>query len=83
MACGILVPRPGIEPTLPALGAASLNHWTTREVPLLYILLKHNRLHGVIVTKDVTTAHPGGLQGWPEKRLSKEKYLWLDIGRVA
>ena len=32
-ACGILVPRPGIKPTCPALEAQSLNHWTTREIP--------------------------------------------------
>ena len=34
--CGMwdLVPRPGIEPGPPALGAWSLNHWTTRDVPL-------------------------------------------------
>ena len=32
-ACGILVPWPGIEPRLPALGARHLSHWTTREVP--------------------------------------------------
>ena len=32
-ACGILVPRPGIKPVPPALGARSLNHWTAREVP--------------------------------------------------
>ena len=38
--CGIfscimwdLVPQPGIEPGSPALGAWSLNHWTTKEVP--------------------------------------------------
>ena len=33
--CGMwnLVPWPGIEPECPALGARSLNHWTTREVP--------------------------------------------------
>ena len=32
------VPRPGIEPRPPALGAQSLSHWTTREVayPLLF-----------------------------------------------
>ena len=30
-----LVPRPGIESGLPALGAQSLNYWTTREVPVL------------------------------------------------
>ena len=33
-ACGILVPRPGIEPRPPrAVEARSLNHWTFREVP--------------------------------------------------
>ena len=36
----ILVTQPGIEPVPPALGAQSLNHWTTREVPGFYI--KHN-----------------------------------------
>ena len=82
-ACGILVPGPGIEPMLPALGALSLNHWTNRDVPLLYILLKPNRRHRGIVTKDVTTAHPGRLQGWPEKRPNEEKCLWFDVGRVA
>ena len=35
-ACGILVPRTGIEHVPPALEAWSLNHWTTREVPLLF-----------------------------------------------
>ena len=33
-ACGILVPRPGMQPEPPAVEAWSLNHWTTREVPL-------------------------------------------------
>ena len=34
MAYRILVPRPGIEPTmLLTLEAQSLNHWTIREVP--------------------------------------------------
>ena len=33
MACGIFVPRPGIEPLPPASGAWNLNHWITREVP--------------------------------------------------
>ena len=34
-ACGILHPQPWIEPMPPAVGAWSLNHWTTREVPKL------------------------------------------------
>ena len=33
MACGTLVPLPGIEPMPPALGAGSLNQWITRKVP--------------------------------------------------
>ena len=34
--CGLwdLVPWPGIEPGLPALGAQNLRHWTTRETPV-------------------------------------------------
>ena len=31
-------PWPGIEPGPPALGAGSLSHWTTREVPILWLL---------------------------------------------
>ena len=37
LSCGMwdLVPQPGIEPRIPALGAWSLSHWTTSEVPRL------------------------------------------------
>ena len=28
-----LAPRPGVKPGSPSLGAWSLSHWTTREVP--------------------------------------------------
>ena len=34
---GILVLRPGIEPTPPALEAQSLNHWAAREVPVQFV----------------------------------------------
>ena len=37
MACGILVPQPGIEPGPSAVKAWSPNHWTTREFPILDI----------------------------------------------
>ena len=33
----ILVPQPGIEPTLPAVEALCLNHWTAREVPNCFL----------------------------------------------
>ena len=34
-----LVPWPGIEPRSPALGAWSLSHWTTREVPVFFLFV--------------------------------------------
>ena len=36
MACGILVPQPGIELAPPALEGQSLNHGIFREVPELF-----------------------------------------------
>ena len=36
--CRILVPQPEIELISPALGAQGLNHWTSREVPRLFLL---------------------------------------------
>ena len=35
MVCDNLAPQPGIKPTPPALEAQSLNHWATREVPVI------------------------------------------------
>ena len=35
VACGILVPRPGIELTPPALEAQSPNHWSVRAVKVV------------------------------------------------
>ena len=35
--CGILVPQPRTEPTLPVLEVQSLNHWTAWEIQLLYL----------------------------------------------
>ena len=37
-ACKILVPWPGIKPSLPAVDAQSPNHWTTREASLIQCL---------------------------------------------
>lgn len=35
---GIPVPPPGIKPVPPTLETRSLNHWTTREVPVKYFI---------------------------------------------
>ena len=42
MACGLLVPQPGIEPVPPAVEAWSLNHWMAREVPVYVFPNLHN-----------------------------------------
>ena len=52
-ACRTLVPWPGIEPSSPALKVQSLNHWTTREVPLITSLK----------TLSPKTVTPGGAGG--------------------
>ena len=40
MACGILVPLPGIELALPALEAWSLKHWIPSEVSIIQLWKK-------------------------------------------
>ena len=47
--CGILGPRPGIEPVPPVLAAWSLNHWTTREVR------RHGILNSLFLEADKVT----------------------------
>lgn len=44
--CGMrdLVHWPGFKPRPPALGAGSLSHWATREVPALVSLISHRNL---------------------------------------
>ena len=59
LSCGLLVaacmwdlvPWPGIKPWAPALGARSLTHWTTREVPQVFQLCSHihSRLNNVYI----------------------------------
>ena len=39
VACGILVPQPGIEPVSPAMEAWSPNHWTAGEFPLYTVFV--------------------------------------------
>ena len=44
-ACGILVPQPGIKPTLLTVKVESPNHWTTRELPLVSLKSLHVSVH--------------------------------------
>lgn len=43
MACGILVPLPGIELVPPALEAWRLKHWIPSEVPIIQLWKKEVR----------------------------------------
>ena len=58
--CGILAPRPGIKPTSPALERWDINHWTTREILLLWYIRKSKML-------DSSLAHLSAL--WPQVSL--------------
>ena len=52
LACGLLVPWPGIEPVPAAVGARLPSHWTAREVSFLKLVnffLLHCIVHGVLV----------------------------------
>ena len=42
VACGVLVPQPGIEPSSPALQGGLFTLWTTREVPSFSYSLGEN-----------------------------------------
>ena len=67
-ACRILVPQPGIESMPPAVGAWSLNHWTTREVPLHFFL--SNLLSSQVVTGKESTWNTGELGLIPRSKRS-------------
>ena len=41
VACGILIPGPGIQPRSPAVKAQSHTQWTTREFPLFGLMQSH------------------------------------------
>ena len=54
MACGILVPRPGIEPAPPAVKEWNLNHWTIREVVMCVFQKQESRFSSVLGPRKVT-----------------------------
>ena len=54
MACGILVPQPGIEPR-PGRKAQSFNHCTARELPPACVFKPH--LDILLVGRTVTKQH--------------------------
>ena len=54
-----LVSWPGIKPQTPALGAQSLSHWTTRDVPkVYYLLLSHSIASYVFIQSLPLTPQP-------------------------
>ena len=77
---GILVPRPGIEPTLPALGALSLNHWTTREDPFYISYSNITDYTEVLLLKMSQQPTQGGFKGGQRKDSARKNVCGLILG---
>ena len=87
--CGILVPWPGIEPALPCIGRQSLNHWTTREVPLPLILIVSGNTKAISSIfssqekkkKSISASQKGGVSDENTKtemnRVTRHESWWL------
>ena len=73
VACGILVPWPGIRPASPPLEASSHNHWTTRDIP------RRKR----DFNKEKEESHLGCLQSFLlQKHYRVERELRWGIGKL-
>ena len=73
-ACGILVPRPGVEPRSPAVEAWSANHWTAREFPV-YMFILH-LLYARPCTKDEQDRHDFCLLGLYNLHLTSHNFIF-------
>ena len=60
-----LVPRPRIEPRIPALGMQSLSPWTTREVSASVVSWSGCLSHSTLMTFIVFSLHPLS-RGWAQ-----------------
>ena len=49
-ACGVLFPRPGVETATLAVEVQSLNHWTARKVPVIFIFNRCIKSHSMAVS---------------------------------
>ena len=63
-ACRILVPRPGIEPTPPAVEVRSLNCWATREVPSEYPCSRKPAMFAALEINDTTMIMYYSVRKW-------------------
>ena len=65
MACGILIPWPGIEPGPTAVKGSSLNHWTAREFPDNFLKCQFRDFPGGPVGKTTCSQcrGPGSIPG--------------------
>ena len=76
-ACGILVPRPGIEPRISCPGRQSLNHWTAGEVPkvcLLFFFIVE------WISVSLYDCFWGFVVSWPSLPLEQNVFLDLLLG---
>ena len=64
-ACGILVPRAGMEPVPHAAEAWSFNHWIAREVPLPFLFFHKAQAEPVCGINLVAPCPGAELRSWP------------------
>ena len=80
-----LVPQPGIEPRPPALGAWSLTHWTTREVPILFLRCRFQELFPDPLNKNLKYWGPRictlnkFLRRFFRRQLGTGSHLWTTV----
>ena len=64
-ACGILVPRAGMEPVPHAAEAWSFNHWVAREVPLPFLFCRKAQAEPICGISLVAPCPGAELRSWP------------------
>ena len=74
--CGILVPQLGMESMLPAVKVQSLNHWTAREGPEMYLI---KRTAASTLTKLRRTGCPLAIDF---SRRNQQVALWWEAKRT-
>ena len=81
LGCRILVPWPGTEPVPPAVEAWSLNHWTTREVPILYVVL---HIWRILKFEDMVLEEPHRTLGaWQATAIAATVPLGLEVHKTS
>ena len=78
VACGILVPHPGIDTPIPCIGKQILNHWASREVPTS-LLRRGWTPKANLRKKYMAWESPGGLSKEQGRLQSNSLWDWISL----